>query len=62
MIVVLTLALAAGLSLEIGAHLANLAAGVAVRKLGNAVVTAEELHHAILDADDAMFAAGSRGR
>ncbi len=62
LIVVLTLALAAGLSLEIGAHLANLAAGVAVRKLGNAVVTAEELHRAILDADDAMFAAGSRGR
>jgi D-glycero-beta-D-manno-heptose-7-phosphate kinase len=62
LIVVLTLALAAGLSLEVGAHLANLAAGVAVRKLGNAVVTAEELHRAILDADDAMFAAGSRGR
>ncbi len=56
LIVVLTLALAAGLSLEIGAHLANLAAGVAVRKLGNVVVTADELHRAILDADDAMFA------
>jgi D-glycero-beta-D-manno-heptose-7-phosphate kinase len=55
LIVVLTLALAAGLSLEVGAHLANLAAGVAVRKLGNAIVTAEELHQAILDADDRLF-------
>lgn len=61
LIVVLTLALAAGLSLAIGAHLANLAAGVAVRKLGNAVVTAEELQRAILDADDAIFAIDSRG-
>ncbi|MGI8689733.1 MAG: bifunctional heptose 7-phosphate kinase/heptose 1-phosphate adenyltransferase [Thermomicrobiales bacterium] len=61
LIVVLTLALAAGLSLEVGAHLANLAAGVAVRKLGNSVVTAEELHHAILDADDAMFDPDARG-
>ncbi|MGI8856862.1 MAG: bifunctional heptose 7-phosphate kinase/heptose 1-phosphate adenyltransferase [Thermomicrobiales bacterium] len=55
LIVVLTLALAAGLSLEIGAHLANLAAGVAVRKLGNAIVTAEELQQAILDADELLF-------
>lgn len=62
LIVVLTLALAAGLSLEIGAHLANLAAGVAVRKLGNVVVTAEELHRAILDADDAMFATDDEAR
>lgn len=61
LIVVLTLALAAGLPLAVGAHLANLAAGVAVRKLGNAVVTAEELHRAILDADDAIFAADTRG-
>lgn len=53
---VLTLALAAGLSLDVGAHLANLAAGVAVRKLGNAIVTAEELHQAILDADERLFA------
>jgi D-glycero-beta-D-manno-heptose-7-phosphate kinase len=55
LIVVLTLALAAGLSLDVGAHLANLAAGVAVRKLGNAIVTAEELHQAILDADERLF-------
>lgn len=55
LIVVLTLALAAGLTLEIGAHLANLAAGVAVRKLGNATVTAEELRQAIFDADDTLF-------
>ncbi len=61
LIVVLTLALAAGLSLEVGAHLANLAAGVAVRKLGNVVVTADELHRAILDADDAMFIADAHG-
>jgi rfaE bifunctional protein kinase chain/domain len=56
LIVVLTLALAAGLSLDVGAHLANLAAGVAVRKLGNAIVTAEELQQAILDADERLFA------
>lgn len=56
LIVVLTLALAAGLSLETGAHLANLAAGVAVRKPGNAIVTADELHQAILDADVSIFA------
>lgn len=61
LIVVLTLALAAGLSLEVGAHLANLAAGVAVRKLGNVVVTAEELQGAILDADEAMFTPGAQG-
>ncbi len=61
LIVVLTLALAAGLSLEVGAHLANLAAGVAVRKFGNAVVTAEELHRAILDADEAIFATDRPG-
>lgn len=61
LIVVLTLALAAGLPLEIGAHLANLAAGVAVRKLGNIVVTADELHRAILDADNVMFTADRQG-
>jgi D-glycero-beta-D-manno-heptose-7-phosphate kinase len=55
LIVVLTLALAAGLSLDVGAHLANLAAGVAVRKLGNATVTAGELQQAILDADERLF-------
>jgi rfaE bifunctional protein kinase chain/domain len=57
LIVVMTLALAAGLSLEIAAHLGNLAAGVAVRKLGNAVVDAAELAHAIDEADDAVFMA-----
>lgn len=55
LIVVLTLALAAGLSLEIAAHLGNLAAGVAVRKLGNVTVNAAELERAIDDADDAVF-------
>lgn len=55
LIVVLTLALAAGLSLEVAAHLGNLAAGVAVRKLGNATVSAAELERAIDDADDALF-------
>lgn len=58
LIVVMTLALAAGLSLDIAAHMGNLAAGVAVRKLGNAVVTADELARAIDDADDAVFTAG----
>ncbi len=58
LIVVMTLALAAGLSLEIAAHLGNLAAGVAVRKLGNAVVDAAELARTIDEADDAIFAAG----
>jgi rfaE bifunctional protein kinase chain/domain len=56
LIVVMTLALAAGLSLEIAAHLGNLAAGVAVRKLGNAVVEVAELARAIGEADDALFA------
>jgi bifunctional ADP-heptose synthase (sugar kinase/adenylyltransferase) len=58
LIVVMTLALAAGLSLAVAAHLGNLAAGVAVRKLGNAVVDAAELSRAIDEADDALFAAG----
>ena len=62
LIVVLTLALAAGLSLETGAHLANLAAGVAVRKLGNVVVTADELHQAILDADERLFSCDAGGQ
>ncbi len=57
LIVVLTLALAAGLPLEVAAHLGNLASGVAVRKLGNAVVTSDELRHAITEADDALFVA-----
>ncbi len=61
LIVVLTLALAAGLSLEVAAHLANLAAGIAVRKLGNVVVTAEELQRAILEADETMFDPNARG-
>jgi rfaE bifunctional protein kinase chain/domain len=61
LIVVLTLALAAGLTLEVGAHLANLAAGVAVRKLGNAVVTADELRAAIIEADEGLFASDAGG-
>jgi rfaE bifunctional protein kinase chain/domain len=61
LIVVMTLALAAGLSLEIAAHLGNLAAGVAVRKLGNAVVDAGELARAIDEADDAIFAPAGEG-
>lgn len=61
LIVVLTLALAAGLSLEVGAHLANLAASVAVRKLGNAVVTADELRAAIGEADARLFETDAGG-
>ncbi len=46
-IAVLTLALAAGLGSEVGARLANCAAGLVVRKLGNATPTHEELAWAI---------------
>jgi len=46
-IAVVTLALAAGLLLSEGAHLANYAAGLVVRKLGNATATPEELAWAI---------------
>lgn len=46
-IAVLTLALAARLSLAAGLYLANAAAGLVVRKLGNAVVTADELAAAV---------------
>jgi rfaE bifunctional protein kinase chain/domain len=42
-IAVLALALAAGLALSTGLHLANAAAGLVVRRLGNAVVTIPEL-------------------
>jgi rfaE bifunctional protein kinase chain/domain len=42
---VLTLALAAGASLSEGAHLANLAAGVVIAKVGVATATAEEVLH-----------------
>lgn len=55
LIVTLTLALAAGLSLEIAAWLGNLAAGVAVRRLGNVTVGLEDLCEAIEEADDALF-------
>jgi len=44
---VATLALAAGLDLLSAAHLANYAAGLVVRKLGNATATQEELAWAI---------------
>ncbi len=46
-IAVATLALAAGLDLLPAAHLANYAAGLVVRKLGNATATPEELGWAI---------------
>jgi rfaE bifunctional protein kinase chain/domain len=46
-IAVATLALAAGLDLLSAAHLANYAAGLVVRELGNATATAEELAWAI---------------
>jgi rfaE bifunctional protein kinase chain/domain len=46
-VAVLALAVAAGLSLRIAAHLANAAAGLVVRRVGNAVVTPAELAAAI---------------
>jgi rfaE bifunctional protein kinase chain/domain len=46
-IAVVTLALAAGLGITEGAYLANYAAGLVVRKLGNATPTHEELAWAI---------------
>jgi bifunctional ADP-heptose synthase (sugar kinase/adenylyltransferase) len=46
-IAVLTLALAAGVDLLAAARLANYAAGLVVRKLGNATATPEELAWAI---------------
>jgi rfaE bifunctional protein kinase chain/domain len=46
-IAVVTLALAAGLDVGEGAHLANYAAGLVVRKLGNATPSEEELAWAI---------------
>jgi len=46
-IAVLTLALAAGVELLAAAHLANYAAGLVVRKPGNATATPEELAWAI---------------
>ena len=60
LIVVMTLALAAGLPLAVAAQLGNLAAGVAVRKLGNTVVTAAEVARAIDEADGALFAGAGR--
>ena len=46
-IALLTLALSAGAPLAHGAALANIAAGLVVRKLGNATVSAEELAEAV---------------
>lgn len=46
-IAVLTMALAAGVPLVDAAHLANVAAGIVVRRLGNATATPEELARAI---------------
>jgi len=50
LIAVITLALAAGLDLRTAAQLGNLAAGIAVRRLGNVAVTAEELAAALVNA------------
>jgi len=47
LIAVLTLALVAGAPLVVAAQLANAAAGLVVRKLGNAVCTPEELAEAV---------------
>ena len=47
-IATLTLALAAGATIAQAAYLSNLAAGLVVRKLGNATTTIEELQSAIL--------------
>ncbi len=46
-IAVVTLALAAGARPEVAAHLANYAAGLVVRKIGNATTTIEELRETI---------------
>jgi bifunctional ADP-heptose synthase (sugar kinase/adenylyltransferase) len=46
-IAVITLGLAAGLEIAESAYLANFAAGLVVRKLGNATPTVEELAWAI---------------
>jgi bifunctional ADP-heptose synthase (sugar kinase/adenylyltransferase) len=46
---VLTLALAGGLSLRSAAYLGNVAGGLVVRRLGNAVVTGSELTQAVLE-------------
>lgn len=46
-IAVATLALAAGMGVADAAHLANVAAALVVRKLGNAAITSEELAQAI---------------
>lgn len=51
-IAVLTLSLAAGASLAQAVHLANHAAGLVVRKLGNATTTPQELAHSILHSAD----------
>jgi rfaE bifunctional protein kinase chain/domain len=48
-VAVLALALSAGLSLATAAHLANAAAGLVVRRLGNAVVTPVELAAALAE-------------
>ncbi len=56
LIVALTLALAAGLPLEVAAWLGNFAAGVAVRRLGNVTVSLDDLREAITEAEDELFA------
>ena len=49
-IAVLTVALTAGAPVDVAAHLANYAAGLVVRKIGNATTTVEELREAITSA------------
>lgn len=50
-VAVVTLALAAGAKPVVAAHLANYAAGLVVRKLGNATTTVEEMREAITSSE-----------
>lgn len=52
-VAVLTLALAARIPIEVAAHLANAAASLVVRKLGNALVTPQELIETLIRREDA---------
>jgi D-beta-D-heptose 7-phosphate kinase/D-beta-D-heptose 1-phosphate adenosyltransferase len=56
----LTLGLVAGLDLPAAAHLANLAAGLVVMKLGTATVTAAEIESALASGWPAPGPAGTR--
>jgi D-beta-D-heptose 7-phosphate kinase/D-beta-D-heptose 1-phosphate adenosyltransferase len=48
---VLTIALAAGLTLELSAYLANFAAGIVVGKIGTSTTTLDEIRHSITHED-----------